>query len=251
MEDNKIFVFLSHSHLDYEKVRVVRDLLENEGFRPLMFFLKCLEKKGYEELTRKLIKEEIDDRHRFVLCYSENAKESDWVQFEVDHIKETNRPYEFVDLNWPIEKIAKTIKRFKIRSTVFLSYPRKQKELAKAVNERLKMYDFNTFFDEDDLKAGDSYWETLEDNLTTAAKEGYVLAFLNDDFQSGCFQYKELKAAKDYHNRIIPVVSSQTSRLGRFLFSDIQWIYIEDMDIPEASDYIVDCLLIIDRQNNN
>ena len=40
-EDNKIFVFLSHSHHDYEKVRFVRDLLETEGFRPLMFFLKC------------------------------------------------------------------------------------------------------------------------------------------------------------------------------------------------------------------
>jgi hypothetical protein len=44
MEENKIIVFLSHYHHDYEKVRVVRDLLEKEGFRPLMFFLKCLEK---------------------------------------------------------------------------------------------------------------------------------------------------------------------------------------------------------------
>lgn len=77
MEDSKIFVFLSHSHHDYEKVRVVRDLLENEGFRPLMFFLKCLEKDEYKELTKILIKWEIDNRKRFILCDSENAKESD------------------------------------------------------------------------------------------------------------------------------------------------------------------------------
>ena len=59
MEDNKIFVFLSHSHHDYEKVRMVRDLLEKEGFRPLMFFLKCLEKEGYEELTRLIVDKDL------------------------------------------------------------------------------------------------------------------------------------------------------------------------------------------------
>ena len=72
-------------------------------------------KKKYEALTKKLIKEEIDSRHSFLLCKSENTKESDWVKFEVKHIKETNRPYEVVELNWPEEKIADKIQRFKIR----------------------------------------------------------------------------------------------------------------------------------------
>ena len=121
MEDNRIFVFLSHSHRDYEKVREVRDLLEKEGFRPLMFFLKCLEKNGYEDFMRTLIKEEIDSRQRFVLCSSKNAEESDWVKFEVEHIKEINRPYEVVDLEWSHEKLKEAIRRFKVRSTVLLT----------------------------------------------------------------------------------------------------------------------------------
>lgn len=42
-KNNEIWVFLSHSNLDYDNVRRVRDLLENDGFRPIMFYLKCLE----------------------------------------------------------------------------------------------------------------------------------------------------------------------------------------------------------------
>lgn len=115
------------------RYREVRDLLEKEGFRPLMFFLKCLEKNGYEDLTRTLIKEEIDSRQRFLLCSSKNAEESDWVKFEVEHIKEINRPYEVVDLEWSHEKLKEAIRRFKVRSTVFLSYRHSQSMLVNAV----------------------------------------------------------------------------------------------------------------------
>ena len=101
--DNEIYVFLSHLHLDYEKVRTVRNLLEQEGYRPLMFFLKCLENEKYEELTKTLIKEEIDSRQRFILCANEHAKTSDWVKFEINHIVRTNRPYEIIELDAPIE----------------------------------------------------------------------------------------------------------------------------------------------------
>ena len=252
MEDNKIFVFLSHSHLDYEKVIVVRDLLEKEGFRPLMFFLKCLEKEGYEELTKTLIKEEIDNRHRFVLCDSQNAKESDWVKFEVEHIKETNRPYETVNLDWPEEKIAEAIERFKKRSTVFLSYPRKQAELARVVNEKLKQHDFKTFFDEDDLQVGDLYAEVIENGIAEASTNGYVLAFMNEDFRRGSWQYKEFETAMEYHGKIIPVLTSSLSSEGRMMMmiNGIQWIDVQNMSISEASDCIVDNLMRIDRKNN-
>ena len=36
------WIFLSHSHNDFEKVREVRNILEVQGHNPLMFFLKCL-----------------------------------------------------------------------------------------------------------------------------------------------------------------------------------------------------------------
>lgn len=69
--DKEIWVFLSHSNKDYDKVRVVRNLLEDQKFRPIMFFLCCLEDN--EEIN-DLIKREIDSRTRFILCDSENAR---------------------------------------------------------------------------------------------------------------------------------------------------------------------------------
>jgi len=247
MEDNHIFVFLSHSHLDYEKVRVVRDLLEKEGFRPLMFFLKCLEKKGYEELTKRLIKEEIDNRQRFVLCDSRNAKESDWVQFEVKHIKESKRPYEIVDLDWPKDRIEDAIKRFKFRSTVFLSYSHEQHNLAEAVNEKLIKLDFRTFFDGTGLWKHEDYAEMIYDNISETVKEGYLLAFIDDTFDTNRWHYHEIRAAMNLGGEIIPVVSSPMPELARFLFYKKPYIDVQNMPIPEAAELIVERLLEIDR----
>ena len=36
------YIFLSHSHKDINKVRQIRNQLEEEGFEPLCFYLKCL-----------------------------------------------------------------------------------------------------------------------------------------------------------------------------------------------------------------
>ena len=35
--------FVSHSTKDFERVRLVRNALEDSGFRPILFYLKCLE----------------------------------------------------------------------------------------------------------------------------------------------------------------------------------------------------------------
>jgi hypothetical protein len=37
------WVFVSHSTKDFERVRLVRNALEDSGFRPILFYLKCLE----------------------------------------------------------------------------------------------------------------------------------------------------------------------------------------------------------------
>ncbi len=107
--NNEIWIFLSHSDKDYEKVRLVRNILEEEGLRPLMFFLLCLEN---EEEINDLIKREINCRTRFILCDSENAQASKWVQKEIEYIKSKDRIYERVDLNAPIDKIRRQTKTF-------------------------------------------------------------------------------------------------------------------------------------------
>ena len=82
--DNKeIWIFLSHSSADFDKVRLIRNYLEEKSFRPLMFYLKCLDS---DEETYNLITREIDVRTRFILCDSENARASEWVKREMDYI---------------------------------------------------------------------------------------------------------------------------------------------------------------------
>lgn len=263
-EDNKIYVFLSHSHHDYEKVRKVRDILENEGFRPLMFFLKCLEKEEYKELTETLIKEEIDSRQRFILCNSENANNSDWVKFEIKHIKEAKRPYEVVDLDWDSAIIEKAISTFKKRSTVFLSYPRNLIELVKAANEELKLKDYRTFFDMEDISLGVSWAEEISNKILQASKEGYVLIFIDENLKRRTFQYKEisiaLKASQAASkNRIIPVWASQELDCAQIfksnpetfqLLGNIQGIDVCKMPIEDAAKEISKQLISIDIKEN-
>ncbi len=255
MKDNRIYVFLSHSHHDYEKVRVVRDLLEEQGFRPLMFFLKCLEKKEFEELTRVLITEEIESRQRFILCKSKNADDSTWVKFEVEYIKKLNRPYEVVDLSWPKEQIYETINKFRIRSTVFLSYHSNQYELARAVNDILISHDFKTFIDKDHLHMGDSYAEVIRHQIIESIGKGYVLVFLDDKFRKESWQFQEIKMAIEYSHfgyvgSIIPVVSAPLPPEANSLLGNLNWIDVQGMDIQEASDHVVKILLQIDSQYN-
>lgn len=63
-------------------------MLEDSSFRPLMFFLKCLNEEGEID---SLIKREIDCRTRFIYCKSENSESSHWVQKEVEYIRSQNR----------------------------------------------------------------------------------------------------------------------------------------------------------------
>ena len=50
------YVFISHSHQDIQKVRQIRNAMEEAGFEPLCFYLKCLSDED-ETLLSELMKE--------------------------------------------------------------------------------------------------------------------------------------------------------------------------------------------------
>ena len=79
--EEKVFIFISHSHRDLEKVRKIRNFLENNCSEPILFFLKSRDDE--DEIT-SLIKDEIDARIWFIYCDSQNARESRWVKKELD-----------------------------------------------------------------------------------------------------------------------------------------------------------------------
>ena len=198
--NNEIWVFLSHSNKDYEKVRQVRNLLEEQSLRPLMFFLHCL---NDDDEIDSLIKREIDCRTRFILCDSENARKSHWVQKEVAYIKSQNRICETIDLSKSMDEILSDLQDFINKTRIFISYNREEYKLAEMVYKRLLQYDFSVYID--------TFWdfnntyhqnyndalEFLEDSVVKM--NGYVLAIMNKRIlnSNSCSRYEITKAMRD------------------------------------------------------
>ena len=108
------WIFISHSHLDIDIVRKIRNKLEDRGFEPLMFFLKCLNDDNEIE---SLIKREINEREWFIYVESENAAKSRWVQSERAYISQLSGKKVFTinvndDITEQINNITKQLKIF-------------------------------------------------------------------------------------------------------------------------------------------
>lgn len=117
IDTSNAWVFVSHSNKDFEKIRYVRNKLEMYGFKPLLFFMKCLED---DKEIFELIKREIKARDRFLLCDSIHSRQSSWVQKEIEYIISLGRPYDIVNLEDSEEEINICIDRFVHRSTMYI-----------------------------------------------------------------------------------------------------------------------------------
>lgn len=208
MNDNEIWVFLSHSNKDYEKVIKVRDLLEKNSFRPLMFFLKCLYD---DDEIDDLIKREIDSRGRFILCDSENARNSEWVQREVEYIKSKQRVYQTIDIDASVDEIAKDVVDFKKRSTVYISYAHTDQNLYDQLASILR-YDWDfAVFDPRRMTAGIDYAKTIKSTMNNAFETGMIFFLITEAFVASEWCEKELLHVlemtndNDVHNVVILV----------------------------------------------
>ena len=174
MLTDNTYVFLSHSHYDFDKVCRLRNLLEAEGFKPLMFFLKAFENPKFEPMLKPILKEEIDKRERFILCRSENSRKSEWVRFEEEYVKSKNIPYEVIDLdadeNVQLEAIQ--FYRRRVSDLVYISYPRSQSPFARGLSHKLQVEGFTTWFDYSSLI--DNKFQELTFKAIDKAAEDFV-----------------------------------------------------------------------------
>lgn len=236
MGRNDIWVFMSHSNKDYEKVCIVRNELEKHGFRPLMFFLKCLDDEKNDREVESLIFREIDSRSRFILCNSVNAQNSEWVKKEVEYIQGKNRFFFNINLDLTDDhhKLISEILRFTKRATVVLSYSRADYKLAQKVKNRLESNDF-IVYDLLSLLSGDDL-SCFVDELTTSIKTtveggGYFVSLISNNFTQSKWCCLELKYAIDCLNnsgfrRVIPIQIEDISPSESFsILTDGQYIY--------------------------
>lgn len=213
MKKENIWVFLSHSSKDYDKVCLVRNELEKHRFRPLMFFLKCLDDDYHDEEVKSLIFREIDSRSRFVLCDSSNAQNSDWVKKEVEYIQEKNRFFFTIDLGRvdDYEYLSSEVSRFVKRSTIILAYSHHDIQLVKELKEQLIRNDFIVYdllehLTEEDYDS-DEMAKSIKDII---AAGGYFLPLISRNFMRSQWCLLELKYASQCLNepgyrRILPV----------------------------------------------
>ena len=255
------WVFVSHSTKDFERVRLVRNALEDSGFRPILFYLKCLEN---ENEVNDLLKREIDARKRFILCDSPNAQASKFVQSEVEYIRSRNRMYEIIDLSLidmggqDVEKeVLEFIKPFIRRTSVFISYNNKDRSFAKQLESDLlkrgfKAWDMDFYESQIPGTAPAGTWNLLiKNSIKATLSNGYVIGLIGED--NSAHSVKEIEYAFQISpSQMLPVIISEQK--GCLLPDSLQnanILNLSHISSPvEKAKAIVDALIEFDLKNN-
>lgn len=169
------YIFLSHSHNDIEIVRRFRNILEDNGFDALCFFLKCL---NDDAEVFDLIKREIDSRKQFVFIESENSNNSKWVQREREYVRRCeDKIIHTVPLKDIIISPEAAAADILYSMRVFISYRKRDHSAARAIINELERQDFQIWFDDFLAK----YSEETYEQLKAACEYGAVVLVLTEN----------------------------------------------------------------------
>lgn len=232
------YIFLSHSHDDIEKVRKLRNMLEDEGFEPLCFYLKCLED---EEEIADLIKREIDAREWFVFVDSENSRKSRWVKLERDYITKTDQKKILSVCIDEDDAINDLVNRIKHNLRVFISYSHFDSALENTVREKLKEKDYLVFSDED-LCVGSDWVEEISNMIADASKDGCVIALITENSMRSEYVKKEIMFAVQEKGNVIPVLVGDVRMDDslRYCLADKQMLRLSKEPTLQEIDKLVD-----------
>ncbi len=202
------WVFVSHSNKDFGKIIRLRNKLEARHYKPLLFFLKCLDD---DDEIFELIKREIKARDRFILCDSKNSQKSEWVQKETEYIKSLQRPYEVIDIDADEPQIDNAIDRFDRRSTVYIWST--ETSFNQMVAHELMKKSFRVI-----LLPMDYYQNNTHEQRIT---DGYVLMFISRKLTEQETNAINLKAKTSYEYTY-PIAISEDAFANRELFRELQ-----------------------------
>ncbi|MBQ7713100.1 MAG: toll/interleukin-1 receptor domain-containing protein [Clostridia bacterium] len=246
-DDPHIYVFVSHSHLDIAKVRVLRNYLESLRAEPILFFLKSLSDK---DTITDLIEKEIDARLWFILCDSSNARESEWVRSETEYAQQTHKTYQMrVDLERDFagddlteekkDEIRSTLRSIEQTKAIFLNYSHKDAEVVRSICRYLERYGIK-FFSFEDIPVGGSWWKSTETAIETCP---FFLSFVSDDYLSSGAALKELSSAIRYEKKPIFVYLAKgkepKSKELLYLLNGKDYFLFDTSDIQGSSNALM------------
>jgi len=206
------WTFLAHSHRDIIRVREIRNELEKNHRNPLIFFLKCLDDD--DAMLPELLRKEIEAREWFILCDSENAQASKWVQEEVRIIK-SDPDKVFTTINLDAKELDLSgITRLCNRATVYISHSHEKEDnwFARKIAGFLERRDFSVFLDIVDLSGGDNWERKISDSLHEAARSGFLLVILTQNWLASKGANYDVKAFLEQSHQsgnIVPVLMEE------------------------------------------
>lgn len=199
MQKSGGWVFLSHSHLDIDLVRKIRNELEKRGFEPLVFFLKCL---NDEDEIVSLIQREIDERDWFIFIESPNSLKSKWVKSEREYISQKDGKKVFtINTNRPILIQIEDILR---QQKVFITYSHSHRDIYKMIKNALIERDF-LVFDEYDLELNPNSINQIKNEIEDSSRNGFVLLLVTEQLNKSTYLKDEIELALKAKGKIIPV----------------------------------------------
>lgn len=155
------WIFLSHSSKDIKLVRRIRNEFEDCGHNPLAFHLKCLNDstdEGKAEIF-SLLRREIDAREWFVFCESENARNSEYVQFERNYIHQSGKDKIWsLDINQQWDSLKKTIDRISRDLRIYLEFSNQDRKYAVTLCRLLEQSDFTVWTNENTNRYQGNPW---------------------------------------------------------------------------------------------
>lgn len=243
MYDNKLSVFLSHSHKDIEKVRKIRDLLELMECEPIMFFLKCLDDENGE--LEEFIKREIDARSVFLYCKSQNAENSVWVQKELSYIKS------FPDKRWgeisidgdftgTMINFLISIRSFVKRNRVFITYCDKDAEAVKSIREYCANCGYGTQLR---MHGTGDFAERSKSAIRLAAKDGILIFMISENSLKSMNFIAEvnyaLGCADSLGGIVLPVIVGETPQKMPVDFMGMNYIKVGKKPTNEELENLV------------
>ncbi len=212
----KQYFFISHSHLDIEKVRLIRNTIEETFFyEPILFFLKCL---SDDNELQDLLRREISERIWFVYCKSENAEKSKYVQEEREYVNDlikSGKKIHIIEVeldkydiwNNKIYSYIKSQISFQIKKTkLFISYSNKDKEIFTQLEHNLTLAGY-TVWDASNLPQRESWHDSLVSHIQKHSYKDGALIFLvtNNSLNSEWIRAEILYALKQ-NATIIPII---------------------------------------------
>jgi len=208
--ENKPTIFISHSSSDLTVARAARNLLEDRDHHVLL--LGLLQPLSDDDICA-LLDAEIQAREWLVLIDTENARNSSWVQFEIQRASEYDKAVYQISGDrftgshrYEIEQsLLPCIESFSRGLRTFLSYSRHSSAIASTIHHFLQSQGFESWHDQL-LEVGGSWRQQIEDAIDETLERGVFIPLVGPATLTSPYLQFELEYALNRNGMILPIL---------------------------------------------